>query len=68
MPEDVDTLQLDNDRLAVTTQTTLSIWDTQDVIDAVVAGTPRSRFTTTSAWRLRIGRKPPFRQPMSATW
>ncbi len=40
MPEDVDTLQLDNDRLAVTTQTTLSIWDTQDVIDAVVAKYP----------------------------
>ena len=39
-PEDVDTLQLDNDRLAVTTQTTLSIWDTQDVIDAVVAKYP----------------------------
>ena len=41
MPEDVDTLQLDNDRLAVTTQTTLSIWDTQDVIDAVVARYPQ---------------------------
>ena len=40
-PEDVDTLQLDNDRLAVTTQTTLSIWDTQDVIDAVVAKYPQ---------------------------
>ena len=40
-PEDVDTLQLDNDRLAVTTQTTLSIWDTQDVIDAVVARYPQ---------------------------
>ena len=40
-PEDVDTLQLDNDRLAVTTQTTLSIWDTQDVIDAVAAKYPQ---------------------------
>ena len=38
--EDVAALDLDNDRLAVTTQTTLSIWDTQDVIDAVVARYP----------------------------
>ena len=38
--EDVAALDLDNDRLAVTTQTTLSIWDTQDVIDAVVAKYP----------------------------
>ncbi len=38
--EDVARLNLENDRLAVTTQTTLSIWDTQDVIDAVVAKYP----------------------------
>jgi 4-hydroxy-3-methylbut-2-enyl diphosphate reductase len=38
--EDVAMLNLENDRLAVTTQTTLSIWDTQDVIDAVVARYP----------------------------
>ncbi len=38
--EDVARLDLQNDRLAVTTQTTLSIWDTQDVIDAVVARYP----------------------------
>lgn len=38
--EDVARLKLQNDRLAVTTQTTLSIWDTQDVIDAVVAKYP----------------------------
>ncbi len=38
--EDVAKLKLRNDRLAVTTQTTLSIWDTQDVIDAVVAKYP----------------------------
>jgi 4-hydroxy-3-methylbut-2-enyl diphosphate reductase len=38
--EDVARLNLRNDRLAVTTQTTLSIWDTQDVIDAVVAKYP----------------------------
>ena len=39
--EDVARLDLQNDRLAVTTQTTLSIWDTQDVIDAVVARYPQ---------------------------
>ena len=38
--EDVAALELDNGLLAVTTQTTLSIWDTQDVIDAVVAKYP----------------------------
>ncbi len=38
--EDVARLNLRNDLLAVTTQTTLSIWDTQDVIDAVVARYP----------------------------
>ncbi len=38
--EDVARLNLRNDLLAVTTQTTLSIWDTQDVIDAVVAKYP----------------------------
>ncbi|MGH7640874.1 MAG: 4-hydroxy-3-methylbut-2-enyl diphosphate reductase [Candidatus Dormibacteria bacterium] len=31
--EDVDRLELDNPKLAVTTQTTLSIWDTQAIID-----------------------------------
>lgn len=40
--EDVAALLLENDRLAVTTQTTLSIWDTQDVIDAVVAKYPHA--------------------------
>ncbi len=39
-PDDVAALDLQNDRLAVTTQTTLSIWDTQDVIDAVIAKYP----------------------------
>lgn len=38
--DDVARLNLRNDLLAVTTQTTLSIWDTQDVIDAVVARYP----------------------------
>lgn len=40
--DDVARLDLENDRLAVTTQTTLSIWDTQDVIDAVVARYPHA--------------------------
>jgi len=31
--EDVDTLDLDTPKLAVTTQTTLSVWDTQAIID-----------------------------------
>ncbi|MGH7610487.1 MAG: 4-hydroxy-3-methylbut-2-enyl diphosphate reductase [Candidatus Dormibacteria bacterium] len=31
--EDVDRLELDVERLAVTTQTTLSVWDTQGIID-----------------------------------
>ncbi|MGC1183746.1 MAG: 4-hydroxy-3-methylbut-2-enyl diphosphate reductase [Candidatus Dormiibacterota bacterium] len=31
--EDVDTLELDVPKLAVTTQTTLSVWDTQSIID-----------------------------------
>lgn len=30
--EDVDRLELDTDKLAVTTQTTLSMWDTQEII------------------------------------
>ena len=41
-PEDVAKLDLQNDRLAVTTQTTLSVWDTQDVINAVVAKYPHA--------------------------
>ncbi len=31
--EDVDSLELSNSKLAVTTQTTLSVWDTQTIID-----------------------------------
>lgn len=31
--EDVDNLELSSDKLAVTTQTTLSVWDTQSIID-----------------------------------
>lgn len=32
---DVDRLEIDNDRVAVTCQTTLSVWDTESLIDAV---------------------------------
>ncbi len=41
-PDDVAALDLDGPRIAVTTQTTLSIWDTQDVIDAVRARWPHA--------------------------
>lgn len=34
-PEDVDNLDIPTEKLAVTTQTTLSMWDTQDVIDRI---------------------------------
>jgi 4-hydroxy-3-methylbut-2-enyl diphosphate reductase len=33
--EDVDRLEVDGDRVAVTCQTTLSMWDTEDLIEAV---------------------------------
>ncbi|HEX4214116.1 MAG TPA: 4-hydroxy-3-methylbut-2-enyl diphosphate reductase [Candidatus Dormibacteraeota bacterium] len=33
--EDVDGLRIDNDRVAVTCQTTLSLWDTESLIEAV---------------------------------
>jgi len=32
---DIDALQIDNPRVAVTCQTTLSVWDTEDLIDRV---------------------------------
>ena len=38
--EDVDELGLTSSRIAITTQTTLSVWDTQSIIDAVVAKYP----------------------------
>ena len=34
-PEDVDRLRIDNPRVAVTCQTTLSVWDTEAMIDRV---------------------------------
>ena len=40
-PEDVDRLELTNDRLAVTCQTTLSIWDTAAMIERVRSRYPR---------------------------
>lgn len=38
---DVDALQLDTDKLAVTTQTTLSKWDTQAIIDYCIERFPQ---------------------------
>src|SRR2546422_6586072 len=41
-PEDIDTLQLTGDRIAVTCQTTLSVWDTEDLIGRVKARYPQA--------------------------
>ena len=41
-PEDIDTLELKGDRVAVTCQTTLSVWDTEDLIDRVKARYPEA--------------------------
>ena len=41
-PEDIDALDLKGDRIAVTCQTTLSIWDTEDLIGRVRARYPRA--------------------------
>jgi 4-hydroxy-3-methylbut-2-enyl diphosphate reductase len=41
-PEDIDALDLQGDRIAVTCQTTLSVWDTEDLIDRVRARYPRA--------------------------
>ena len=41
-PEDIDALDLRNDRVAVTCQTTLSVWDTEDLIDRVRARYPQA--------------------------
>ena len=40
--DDVQNLRLDGPKLAVTTQTTLSIWDTHDIIDAVRSKYPHA--------------------------
>ncbi len=42
-PDDVDALVLDAEKLAITTQTTLSQWDTQAIIDRVVQRFPNVR-------------------------
>ena len=41
-PEDIDALDLKGDRIAVTCQTTLSVWDTEDLIDRVKARYPQA--------------------------
>src|SRR5919201_581831 len=41
-PEDIDALDLDGDRIAVTCQTTLSVWDTEDLIGRVKARYPQA--------------------------
>ena len=41
-PEDIDALELQGDRIAVTCQTTLSVWDTEDLIGRVQARYPQA--------------------------
>jgi 4-hydroxy-3-methylbut-2-enyl diphosphate reductase len=41
-PEDIDALELKGDRVAVTCQTTLSVWDTEALIDRVKARYPQA--------------------------
>src|SRR2546425_3728871 len=41
-PEDIDALQLTGGRIAVTCQTTLSVWDTEDLIGRVKARYPQA--------------------------
>jgi len=41
-PEDIDALELQGDRIAVTCQTTLSVWDTEDLIGRVKARYPQA--------------------------
>ena len=41
-PEDIDALDLKGDRIAVTCQTTLSVWDTEDLIGKVKARYPQA--------------------------
>jgi 4-hydroxy-3-methylbut-2-enyl diphosphate reductase len=41
-PEDIDALDLKGDRIAVTCQTTLSVWDTEDLIGRVRARYPQA--------------------------
>ena len=41
-PEDIDALELQGERIAVTCQTTLSVWDTEDLIGRVRARFPQA--------------------------
>src|SRR6202011_3799060 len=41
-PEDIEALDLTSDRIAVTCQTTLSVWDTEDLIGRVKARYPQA--------------------------
>ena len=41
-PEDIDALDINSDRVAVTCQTTLSVWDTEDMIGRVKARYPQA--------------------------
>src|SRR3982075_3874993 len=41
-PEDIDALQIEGDRVAVTCQTTLSVWDTEDLIGRVKSRYPQA--------------------------
>jgi 4-hydroxy-3-methylbut-2-en-1-yl diphosphate reductase len=41
-PEDIEALQLQGERVAVTCQTTLSVWDTEDLIGRVQARYPKA--------------------------
>jgi 4-hydroxy-3-methylbut-2-enyl diphosphate reductase len=41
-PQDIEALDLQGDRIAVTCQTTLSVWDTEDLIDRVKARYPQA--------------------------
>src|SRR5712664_3388506 len=41
-PEDIDALELNGDHIAVTCQTTLSVWDTEDLIGRVKARYPQA--------------------------
>ena len=42
-PEDIDALELKGERVAVTCQTTLSVWDTEDLIGRVKARYPQAQ-------------------------
>ena len=41
-PEDIEALDLKGDRIAVTCQTTLSVWDTEDLIGRVISRYPQA--------------------------